>query len=141
MTDRRSSELTRLGRMFASYRGRARTMLRDPQALDALAQQARARANSATGGRIRDLADQIKRLGRLIRAYSNGSYRDISVANIALVVAGVLYFVTPLDLVPDAIPGAGLVDDATVLGFVLARVQGELEQFALWERANAITVE
>mgnify|MGYP001797371243 CR=1 FL=1 len=77
----------------------------------------------------------------MIRAYANGSYRDISVGNIVLVVAAILYFVTPIDLIPDAVPGAGLVDDATVLAFVLARLDVELDRFAAWERTDAITIE
>ena len=85
--------------------------------------------------------DLVKDPGRLVRAYANGSYREISPASIGLVVAGILYFVTPLDLVPDAIPGAGLVDDVTVLAFVLARLEGELARFTAWERADAITIE
>jgi uncharacterized membrane protein YkvA (DUF1232 family) len=132
---------TRLRRAFAGYRTRARSMLRDPHALEALATEARNQVTNSPSSRIRELGDQIKRLGRLIRAYANGSYRDISVGNIAMVVAAVLYFVTPLDLVPDAIPGAGLLDDATVLAFVLARLDHELAQFAAWERRDAIVVE
>src|SRR5438128_29182 len=120
----------RLRRAFAGYRGRALAMLRDPQALETLATQARHQATHSPSSRIRELGDQIKRLGRLVRAYANGTYRDISVGNIVLIVAAILYFVSPLDLVPDAIPGAGLVDDATLLAFVLARLEGELAQFA-----------
>lgn len=132
---------TRLRRVFAGYRSRAREVLRDPDALDELATSARRKVAGSANSRIRELADQIKQLGRLIRAYANGSYREISVANIGLVVAGILYFVTPLDLVPDTIPGAGLIDDATVLAFVLARLEGELARFTAWERADAITIE
>ena len=131
----------RLRRAFGGYRGRARALLRDPQALEAIATQARQRAMNSPSSRIRELGDQIKRLGRLTRAYANGSYRDISVANIVLVVAAILYFVTPLDLVPDAIPGAGLVDDATLLAFVLVRLETELNEFAAWERSDAVTIE
>lgn len=132
---------SRLRRVFTGYRSRARNMLRDPEALEELAAQARRQSAGSPNSRIRELADQIKRLGRLLRAYANGSYREISVGNIVLVVAAILYFVTPLDLVPDAIPGGGFVDDATILAFVLARLDGELAQFAAWERADAITIE
>ena len=130
----------RLRRAFAGYRGRARAMLRDPQALEALASEARQQAIHSPNSRIRELGEQIKRLGRLVRAYANGSYREISVGNIVLIVAAILYFVTPLDLVPDTIPGAGFVDDATLLAFVLARLENELVQFAAWERRDAIDI-
>jgi uncharacterized membrane protein YkvA (DUF1232 family) len=132
---------TRLRRMFTTYRVRARTLMKDPAALDALASRARTQANGSTNSRIRDLSDQIKRLGRLVRAYADGSYRDVNAGSVVLAVAAILYFVSPIDLIPDAIPGAGLVDDATVIAFVLARLQLELDRFAMWERSQAITVE
>jgi uncharacterized membrane protein YkvA (DUF1232 family) len=116
-------------------------MLRDPAALEALAAEAKDQVRRSPSARIRELGDQIRRLGRLIRAYADGSYRDISVGSIVLAVAAVLYLVTPVDLVPDAIPGVGLVDDATVLAFVLGKLRYELERFAAWERADAITIE
>lgn len=131
---------TRLRRLFTTYRGRARTLMHDPAALDALAAKARTHANGSTNSRIRELSGQIKRLGRLVRAYADGSYRDVNKASVALAVAAILYFVSPIDLVPDAIPGAGLMDDATVFAFVLARLQLELDRFADWERSQAITI-
>ena len=132
---------TRLRGIVRGYRRRATSMLRDPAALEDLARASRHKVAGTSNSRIRELGDQVKQLGRLMRAYANGSYREISPASIGLVVAGILYFVTPLDLVPDAIPGAGLVDDVTVLAFVLARLEGELARFTAWERSDAITIE
>lgn len=36
------------------------------------------------------------------------------------ILAAILYFVSPVDIVPDAIPAAGLVDDAVVVPAILA---------------------
>jgi len=125
-------------RFFRSYLGRARRLVRDPAALDELTQHARLAVARSPSHRIRELGDRIRLLGRLVRAYANGSYREITVGNIVLIVAAILYFVTPLDLIPDAVPGAGLVDDATVLAFVLAQLEVELDRFSVWEKAQAI---
>ena len=125
-------------RFFRTYLDRARRLVRDPAALDDLAQHARAKATGSSNGRIRELGDRIKLLGRLVRAYANSTYREISVGNIVLIVAAILYFVTPIDLIPDAVPGAGLMDDATVLAFVLAKLELELDRFSAWEKAQAI---
>ena len=54
-------------------------------------------------------------LGRLIKAYALGQYRAIPWKTILLIVAAVVYFVNPLDLVPDIIPLTGLTDDFAVL--------------------------
>ncbi len=133
---------TNLGRarFLAGYRRRAQALLRDPRALDELTTSARTKASGSPSSKIRDLAEQVKLLGRLVRAYAAGTYRDIAVRNIVLVVAAILYFVTPIDLIPDAIPGAGLIDDASILAFVLATLDGELARFAVWEKAQAIDV-
>ncbi|AYV56141.1 DUF1232 domain-containing protein [Leptospira kmetyi] len=46
-----------------------------------------------------------------------------------LVIAGALaYFISPLDAVPDFIPGAGFLDDAGVIAAVLASVQSAIRQ-------------
>ena len=125
-------------RFFRAYLLRARRLLGDPAALDELAQHARSKASGSSNSKIRELGDRIKLLGRLVRAYANGSYREITVGNIVLIVAAILYFVTPIDLIPDAIPGAGLMDDATVLAFVLAKLEIELDRFSSWEKDQAI---
>ena len=125
-------------RFFRSYLLRARKLLRDPAAIDELAQHARTKATGSSNSRIRELGERIKLLGRLVRAYANGSYREITVGNVVLIVAAILYFVTPIDLIPDAVPGAGLMDDATVLAFVLAKLEIELDRFSGWEKAQAI---
>jgi uncharacterized membrane protein YkvA (DUF1232 family) len=126
------------GRFFATYLNRARRLLKDPAAIEDLAQHARRKASGSANGRIRELADKVKLLGRLVRSYANGTYREIAVGNVVLIVAAILYFVTPFDLIPDAVPGAGLVDDASVLAFVLAKLEIELERFSAWERSQAI---
>ena len=36
------------------------------------------------------------------------------------ILAAILYFVSPVDIVPDAIPASGLVDDAVVVPAILA---------------------
>lgn len=47
----------------------------------------------------------------------------------AIIVAGLLYFVSPLDLLPDVIPLIGLLDDATMLSIVVSAMSGELERY------------
>lgn len=47
----------------------------------------------------------------------------------AIIVAGLLYFVSPLDLLPDVVPVIGLLDDATMLSIVVSAMSGELERY------------
>ena len=73
-------------------------------------------------------------LGRLIKAYALGQYRDVPWKTILLIVAAIIYFVNPLDLVPDIIPMTGLTDDFAILVWVYNSVSNEIEKFLEWEK-------
>jgi uncharacterized membrane protein YkvA (DUF1232 family) len=79
--------------------------------------------------------DRIRVLIRMVKAYKRGEYRNIKLQNILLIVAALVYFVTPLDLIPDFIPITGLVDDFTVIVWVYNKVQQEIDKFMEWEGA------
>jgi uncharacterized membrane protein YkvA (DUF1232 family) len=73
-------------------------------------------------------------LGRLIKAYALGQYREVPWKTILLIVAAVIYFVNPLDLVPDLVPLTGLTDDFAVLLWVYNSVSNEIDKFLTWEK-------
>ncbi|MEQ8924839.1 MAG: YkvA family protein [Fulvivirga sp.] len=81
------------------------------------------------------LANRLRTLIRMVKAYRKGEYRDIQVQNIILIVAAIVYFVTPLDLVPDFIPITGLIDDFTVVLWVYNKLQEEIDRFLEWENS------
>jgi uncharacterized membrane protein YkvA (DUF1232 family) len=72
-------------------------------------------------------------LGRLVTAYARGQYRCIPLKSFLAIVAAILYFLNPLDLVPDALIGIGLADDLAVLSWVFKTLKDELQAFRLWE--------
>ena len=70
---------------------------------------------------------------RLARAWSRRDYRGVTRSTIVLVVAGLLYLLSPIDAIIDAIPVLGFLDDALVLGWVFRQVRWELDAFREWE--------
>ncbi|MEM7108583.1 MAG: YkvA family protein [Bacteroidota bacterium] len=77
---------------------------------------------------------------RMVKAYAKGEYRDIEWRYIVLVVAALLYFITPLDFIPDFIPVSGFIDDFTVLVWVYNKIQHEIDRFQVWESNEATDV-
>ena len=57
---------------------------------------------------------------------------------VGLLAAALLYFVSPLDLIPDVVPGLGYVDDLFVLGYTLKTIVSAIGPMrdALIERAT-----
>ena len=51
----------------------------------------------------------------------------VSTANKAMIIGALGYMISPLDVVPDAIPIVGLTDDLTVLLYVLKKVWTDVD--------------
>ena len=86
----------------------------------------------ADSGRFAAVRSELSVLMDLVRAWLSGDYRGVSNASLLGIVAAIVYFLNPFDLVPDFLLGFGLIDDAAVIGYVINRVSGELERFRVW---------
>lgn len=75
-------------------------------------------------------------LGRLLRAHMTGQYRIQSFRLLLILIAAVIYFLNPLDLIPDFIFGIGLTDDLAVVTWVFQAAASELDSFARWEKST-----
>jgi uncharacterized membrane protein YkvA (DUF1232 family) len=112
---------------------RAEGLVRNPKELLGLLSKAEERLARLDAGPLTPLKKDLQTLLRLLRAYGEGRYRDVSGKNLALAGLGLLYLVSPLDVLPDFIPG-GFADDAAVIGFVVRKIRTELVEFEAWER-------
>lgn len=81
---------------------------------------------------LRDAVDLLA----LIKDYRRGTYRNVAWKTVALVVAALLYVLNPIDIIPDFIPIAGLLDDAVVMSWCLAAVSDELDVYRQWKQTQ-----
>ena len=65
--------------------------------------------------------------------YANGNYKDVSNASIAAIIGSLLYFISPIDVIPDFILGLGFLDDAFIIGYVFNKVAKELTKYQDWK--------
>ena len=121
-------------RYFARAKGPVGKLVQSKDKLLALATRGDKAAGKIESGAMSRVSDELKTLLRLIRAYATGQYRDVPLQSMVLIVAAVVYVVSPLDLIPDFIPAVGGLDDLTVLTFALKVVREELDEFLAWER-------
>lgn len=82
--------------------------------------------------------DSVIALTRMLRAWMQGDYKNISTKSIIAVVAAFIYFVNPLDLIPDFIPIIGQLDDIFILGYLIKMVNKEIERFMAWENEQKV---
>lgn len=115
---------------------KARATLKDPQKARRLALNAE-KILSANKAQFSGVLDDLTALIRMIKAYASGRYRDVPWTTLVAATAAVIYVVTPVDLIPDVVPGVGFLDDAAVVAFVLGAITVDLDAFKEWERQGS----
>jgi len=80
--------------------------------------------------------DELSSLLRMVRGWGTGAYGEVPWKTIVLSTGAILYFLDPIDLVPDFIPVFGFIDDLAVLRWVIAAIQSDLSKFRAWERSR-----
>ncbi len=120
---------------FARYQFLAKRFLKAGRLPALLLSAARKREKLGSG--FAELADQLKLMQALCLAWWRGEYRKIDSRALLAVVAALLYFVTPLDALPDWLFGFGFIDDLAVLAWVMRTWQVELEAFQQWRTAQS----
>lgn len=78
---------------------------------------------------LKEVWPDLMALIRFIRAWIKGESPNVPLQIIILVIAAIIYFVNPFDVIPDFIPGVGYVDDAAVIAFVINSIRGDLDKF------------
>ncbi len=85
---------------------------------------------------LKELWNKITTMFRLVRAYSDGTFRDIPWSFLLLLIAAIVYFVSPIDAIPDVIPVVGFADDASVIAIVFNAIKPIIDKFIEWEKSR-----
>jgi len=107
---------------------RAEELVRNPKEFLAVLTVAERRLDRLDAGPLTPIKQDVQTLLRLLRASGEGRYRQVSKKNLLLAAAGIAYLVSPLDVIPDFLPG-GLADDAAVITFIVRKLRAELVAF------------
>jgi len=113
----------------------AETLLKDKEKLDSKLNEAMKKAESSRGA-LQKVWHDLQLFFSIISDYFSGRYKIIPVGSITLIVAAILYFLLPIDAIPDFIPFAGYLDDITVIGIVVNQVASDLEEYEKWKKGN-----
>ena len=70
---------------------------------------------------------------RLVEDHAHGRCPQIPFHTISLLAVALLYFIDPLDVIPDWIPGAGSADDALLFEFAFSLGRPGIERYCTWK--------
>jgi uncharacterized membrane protein YkvA (DUF1232 family) len=106
---------------------------KDPKRLRLLFEEASAKSKEIPTGPFKETWAYLMVMIRLVRAYASGRYREIPWQSLVTIVVAVLYFISPVDFIPDFLPIVGYLDDAFVIGLAVRAVKEDLDTFMQWE--------
>ena len=80
----------------------------------------------------------IPKMGMLINSWLKGEYSEIPIGTLAAVIGVLIYFVSPIDAIPDFFPGIGLLDDAAVTSGALYLIKSDLDEYMNWRESEGL---
>ena len=105
--------------------------------LDTVVERAEAIEERFQGsGPLQRLLEDGRLLLELVRDARQGRYRAVPVWALSAAGFALLYVLNPFDLVPDALPLLGLLDDAAVVSACLSLVEQDLRDYQAWKQSR-----
>ncbi|WP_433369773.1 YkvA family protein [Streptosporangium sp. CA-115845] len=80
------------------------------------------------------LGARLRALPRMIGAVMRGQYPGMSKGKLAMMGLGVLYIISPVDVIPDFLVLIGVADDFGVFLWLMSSLLGEGGRYVDWER-------
>ena len=80
--------------------------------------------------------EEVPLLCNLVLDYIKKRYNKLPRTSIITITAALLYFLSPIDLIPDFIIGLGLVDDAIVIKLAIDGIRHDISEYKKWKESS-----
>jgi len=124
-------------RFFKLALDRAARLAGKPGRIIALLAQLTVKIQHTKGSsmKLQTIREHFLVIGRMLKAHVKGSYKIRSMRMLIMLLAAIIYFINPLDLIPDFLFGIGLADDLAVLTWVYRAAADEIASFKNYENS------
>lgn len=123
---------------ISKFSQQAERTARDPKRLHKLLEDSKEKIGrlAQDDEKVKGFLGMLRTLIRMVKAYLKGEYKVIPWKTLLLMVGALIYFVSPLDLIPDFIPITGFIDDISLVVWIFTRIQNDIRDFEAWERTQ-----
>ncbi len=77
---------------------------------------------------LKNVQNQLVQLYDYVKLLLTKGYYDYKDHTLVLIIAVIIYVVSPIDLIPDYLPAIGLIDDSALVGWLFQKLGDKLNQ-------------
>lgn len=88
-------------------------------------------------GGLRKVREDLSVFGHYSSDIIHGRYKDYKASSLTLVVAAILYVISPLDILPDLLP-LGFIDDVAIVTWAASKLASELDNYRKWKGTSSV---
>ena len=85
-------------------------------------------------GNLAEFQNSVQLLIRMVRASASGQYKALPWKSLVSIVAVLLYFVSPIYIIPDFLPVIGITDDVALVIWLIKTLGSDINKFSEWEK-------
>lgn len=113
---------------------KAEEMLKDPDKIERFLQRLenKMKVIPLAGKKL----SEVPIMASLVVNYVKKEYQDVPIGTIIAILSALIYFVSPIDIIPDSIPAIGYFDDAAVVAACWKLVESDIEEYEKWRAEN-----
>ncbi len=118
---------------LSKYINKAKRVLKDNEKIDHLLVSAKNKLSDlqSDNHKMNEFIENLKLFVNMIKDSVINRSIEFSWRTVLLLTAGLIYFITPLDLIPDFIPLLGFTDDVSVIYFIYQSLADDIESYKL----------
>lgn len=118
--------------LFGSF-AKAKNVLKDPSKVNELLLNAEGRLKT-----IPHLGEKLADIPVLLSMLNDWIHKKykISMQTLIVMIGAILYFVLPVDFIPDAVPVLGFIDDAGVISICCQMISPDINKYKQWQAVN-----
>ncbi|SDD31912.1 Uncharacterized membrane protein YkvA, DUF1232 family [Terribacillus halophilus] len=128
--------LTQLLEKRHAYTPKAKALLQDKEKSKELLANVSTKATD-NKGKLAEIWSDLQLMVDMLRDWRKGAYKQLPKKSLLMIAATFLYFLSPVDFVPDFIPG-GLLDDVALIAFTFKQIQLDVAAYKQWKHQQPI---
>lgn len=120
---------------YKKSKNKAQDLIDNPEKANKLLNDA-VKMSEGLQGPLERVWEDLQLMFGIIKDWFSGEYKEIPVGSIIAILGTLIYFVSPIDLIPDFIPVIGISDDLFVLGLTIKQLDSDLKKYKLWKESK-----